>query len=91
MSMVDLSAWKPHWDCGYALSVRTWTVVIPPATKLGGYTGFSVSVCLSVRLSVVRVFCFPDIFWIRYADNEMKLGMIVYNDELQIKFEFRCY
>ena len=44
-----------------------------------------------VRLSVVRVFCFPDIFWIKYADIEMKLGMIVYNDELQIKFEFRCY
>jgi hypothetical protein len=21
----------------------------------------------------------------------MKIGMIVYNDELQIKFEFRCY
>jgi hypothetical protein len=77
-------------------------IIIPPATKLGGYTGFSVSVCLSVRPSVVRIFCFPDIFWIKYADNEMKLGMIVwdiemklgmivYNDELQIKFEFRCY
>jgi hypothetical protein len=37
------------------------------------------------------VFCFPDIFWINFADNEMKLGMIIYNNELQIKFEFCCY
>jgi hypothetical protein len=29
--------------------------------------------------------------WINYADNEMKLGMIVYNNELQIKFEFHHY
>ena len=36
-------------------------------------------------------FCFPDIFWINFSDIEMKLGMIAYNDELQVKFEFRCY
>ena len=27
-------------------------VIIPPATKLRGYIGFTLSVCLSVRLSV---------------------------------------
>jgi hypothetical protein len=37
------------------------------------------------------VFCFPNIFWINFSDIEMKLGMIVYNDELQINFEFCCY
>jgi hypothetical protein len=36
-------------------------------------------------------FCYPDIFWINFSDIEMKLGIIVYNNELQIKFEFRCY
>ena len=36
-------------------------------------------------------FCFPDIFWINFADIEMKLGMIVVSSELQIKFEFRRY
>jgi hypothetical protein len=30
-------------------------------------------------------FCFPNIFWIIFSDIEMKLGVIVYNDELQIK------
>jgi hypothetical protein len=34
---------------------------------------------------------FPDIFWINFADIEMKLGMIVYNNELQIMIEFRRY
>jgi hypothetical protein len=36
-------------------------------------------------------FCFSDIFWINFSDIEMKLGMIVYNIELQIKFEFCSY
>ena len=35
-------------------------------------------------------FCFPDIlFLINFADIGIKLGMIVNNNELQIKFEFR--
>jgi hypothetical protein len=41
----------------------------------GGYTGFSMSVCPSVH--PLTVFCFPDIFWIDFADNEVKLDMIV--------------
>jgi hypothetical protein len=36
-------------------------------------------------------FCFPDIFWINFSEIEMKLGIIVYNNKLQIMFEFRCY
>jgi uncharacterized protein (UPF0332 family) len=36
-------------------------------------------------------FYFSDIYWINIADIEMKPGMIVYNNELQIKFEFRRY
>jgi hypothetical protein len=36
-------------------------------------------------------FCFPDIFWINHSDIEMKRGMIAYNTELQIKFEFCSY
>ena len=33
--------------------MHTYYLIIPPATKLGGgYTGISLSVCLSVRLSV---------------------------------------
>jgi hypothetical protein len=42
-------------------------------------------------LNFHEIFCFPDIFWINFSDIEMKLGMIAYNDELQIKFEFHCY
>jgi hypothetical protein len=34
------------------------------------------------------MFCLPDIFWINFADIEMKLGVIVYNNELQIKLSF---
>jgi hypothetical protein len=34
------------------------------------------------------VFCFPDTICIDFADIEMKLDMIVYNNKLQIKFEF---
>ena len=38
-------------------------VIIPPATKLGGYTGFTMSVCPPVRLSSAFGFpahnCFP--------------------------------
>jgi hypothetical protein len=51
----------------------------------------------SARLSVHRsvrpssVFCFLDIFWINLSDIEMKIGMNVYNNELQIKFEFHHY
>jgi hypothetical protein len=30
-------------------------------------------------------------FWINYADIEMKLGTIVYNDDLQLKNEFCNY
>jgi hypothetical protein len=64
-----------------------WIIIIPPATKLGG-GGILDSACPSVPPSV---FCFPDIFWINFSDNEMKLGMLVYNNELQIKFEYRRY
>jgi hypothetical protein len=39
----------------------------------------------------MKMSVFPDIFWINFKDIEMKLGVIVYNNELQIKFEFRCY
>jgi hypothetical protein len=60
-----------------------------PRNKVGGYTVFSMSVCLYIR--PLSMFCFPDIFRINFADNEMKLCMIVYNNELQIKFEFRRY
>ena len=45
---------------------------------------------LGLRIFVVN-FCFPDTFWINFADIEMKLGMIVYIDKLQIKFEFHRY
>jgi hypothetical protein len=58
---------------------------LPPATKLGWVGVYWIQ---RVRPSV---FCFPDIFRINYADNEMKLGRIVYNNELQIKFELRHY
>jgi hypothetical protein len=34
---------------------------------------------------------FLDIFWISFADIVMKFGVIVYNNELQINFEFRYY
>jgi hypothetical protein len=34
---------------------------------------------------------FPDIFLINFSDIEMKLGMIVYNNKLKIKLEFRHY
>jgi hypothetical protein len=30
----------------------------------------------------------PDIFWINFEDIKMKLGMVVYNNELQISFDF---
>jgi hypothetical protein len=39
-----------------------------------------------MKISVFRTF-----FLIRFAYIEMKLGIIVYNNELQIKFEFRRY
>jgi hypothetical protein len=45
----------------------------------------------ALRLRIFMKICFPDIFWINFADIEMKLGMIVYNNELQIKFEFCRY
>jgi hypothetical protein len=64
-----------------------------PSNKVGGGGGILDSACPSVRPSVClsSMFCFPDMFWINFADNETKLGMIIYNDELQIKFEFRHY
>jgi hypothetical protein len=58
-------------------------VIIPPATKLGGVYWIQ-RVRPSSGFSIFRT------FWIIFLDIEMKLGMIVYNDELQIKFEFRC-
>ena len=34
--------------------ISTFNVIIPPATKLGGYTGITLSICLSVCPSVCR-------------------------------------
>jgi hypothetical protein len=48
------------------------------------YTWFKVSVYPSIRPCSV----FRTLFFIRYADAKMKLGMIVYNNELQIEFRF---
>ena len=41
----------------------------------------------------MRIWCIKIgiVLTLHFSDIEMKLGMIVYNDELQIKFEFRCY
>jgi hypothetical protein len=39
-----------------------------------------------MKISVFRTF-----FEFNFADIEMKLGMIVFNNELQIKFEFLFY
>jgi hypothetical protein len=67
------------WNTGISLLYYTQAL----QQSLGRHTGFS--------MSVVPVLCFPDIFWINFADNEIKLAMIVYNNELQIKFEFHHY
>jgi hypothetical protein len=42
-------------------------------------------------LEFFMTFLFSGHFWIIFSDIEMKLGIIVYNNELQIKFEFCCY
>jgi hypothetical protein len=39
-----------------------------------------------MKISVFRTF-----FLTNFSDTEMKLGMVAYNNELQIKFEFSCY
>ena len=36
-------------------------------------------------------FCFPDVFWINFADNEMKLDLGLYNNEFQINCKIHCY
>ena len=45
----------------FQIKKEMWTVIIPPQTKFGGYTGMSLSVCPSVRpsvcLSVDRILC----------------------------------
>ena len=58
-----------HWACKLLETTRNATsmipivIIIPPATKLGGYTGITMSVCPSVRLSSSFGFpahnCFP--------------------------------
>jgi hypothetical protein len=45
----------------------------------------------TLGLRIFMKICFLDIFWINFSDIEMKLVMIVYNNELQIKFEFCHY
>jgi hypothetical protein len=40
---------------------------------------------------LMKILVFPDSFWIDFEDIEMKHGMVVYNDVLQIKCEFRYY
>jgi hypothetical protein len=57
---------------GHFLKDQCHWVYVPyytPCNEVGGYTGFSVSVRL------LSVFCFPDIIWIKYADNKMTLCM----------------
>ena len=77
------------WTITYVSSKQL--IFIPPATKLGGVY-WNQSVRLSVRPSVRRpLYSFPDIFLINFSGTEKKLGMIVYNNASQIKFEFRCY
>jgi hypothetical protein len=36
-------------------------------------------------------FWFSEILWINFADIKMKLGMIIYNNEVRINFEFCRY
>jgi hypothetical protein len=43
---------------------------------------------MALGLKIVMDICFPDNVLINVADIEMKLGMIVYSNELQIKFSF---
>ena len=45
-----------HWGRVIHLCVGKLTIIIPPATKLGGYIGFTLSVCLSICLSVCPFF-----------------------------------
>jgi hypothetical protein len=67
-----------HGPLVYTLSQQSW-----------GEGGLILdSACPSIRLSVIRVL-FSRHILDNFADIEMKLGMIVYNIELQIKFEFR--
>jgi hypothetical protein len=46
---------------------------------------WAVGLKIFMKISVFRTF-----FKINFSDIEMKLGMIVYNNELRIKFEFCC-
>jgi hypothetical protein len=41
---------------------------------------------LKAELMVLGLNSFPNICWIHFADIEMELGMIVYNNGLQISF-----
>jgi hypothetical protein len=61
-----------------------------PRNEVGGGLYWNQCVCLFGRPSVVHVL-YPDIFWNNFADNEMKVDIIAYNNGLQIKFEFRLY
>jgi hypothetical protein len=65
-----------------------FVVSYTPCNEVGGVYWIQ-RVRLSIRPS--SVFSFPEFCWIKYADNELKLGMIVYNTELQIRLGFRRY
>ena len=59
------------------LCVRWIFIIIPLATKLGGYIGFSLSVCLSVRLSVCLSVC-PLTFCVRPVASTVPDGFFPY-------------